>query len=45
MATIYDPPGPPSEALASFYVRRLVQRAIDRAFRLHPEAEPARCRA
>lgn len=32
--SIYEPPGPPSEALASYYVRHIVQRAIDRAFML-----------
>ena len=31
---VYDPPGPVSEAFASHYVRLLVQRAIDQAFRL-----------
>lgn len=32
--SIYEPQGPVSEALASYYVRHLVQRAIDRAFML-----------
>jgi len=32
--SIYDPPGPVSEALASYYVRHVVQRALDRAFML-----------
>lgn len=46
MAILYDPPGPLSEALASCYVRRLVQQAIDRAFKLHPApAQPACHRA
>ncbi len=31
---IYEPPGPVSEALASYYVRHIVQREIDRAFTL-----------
>lgn len=33
---MYDPPGPISEALASYYVRHLVQQALDRAFTLAP---------
>lgn len=37
-AQIYQPPGPVSEALASYYVRHVVQSALDRAFTL---AEPA----
>ena len=32
--SIYEPPGPLSEALASYYVRHIVQRALDRAFTL-----------
>ena len=36
-AGIYQPPGPISEALASYYVRHIVQRELDRAFTL---AEP-----
>tara|TARA_B100000676_G_scaffold310938_1_gene379064 strand:+ start:7813 stop:7965 length:153 start_codon:yes stop_codon:yes gene_type:complete len=31
---IYDPPGPVNEAFASYYVRHLVQLAIDRAFKI-----------
>lgn len=37
---LYDPPGPVSEAFASHYVRRLIQRALDQAFKLSPP--PAR---
>ena len=33
---VYEPEGPASEALSSWYVRNLVQRAIDQAFRLAP---------
>jgi len=39
---MYDPPGPPREAFASYYVRHLVQRAIDHAFKLSdPPGEPS----
>ncbi len=33
---VYEPEGPASEALSSWYVRNLVQRAIDQAFKLTP---------
>ncbi|MBC6440006.1 MAG: hypothetical protein GDA49_06270 [Rhodospirillales bacterium] len=38
---IYEPPGPVNEAFASHYVRHLVQRAIDQAFKL-PAASTTR---
>ncbi len=40
--SIYEPPGPVSEALASYYVRHIVQREIDRAFTLKEPAAPER---
>lgn len=43
---IYQPPGPVSEALASYYVRHIVQRALDRAFTLsEPAARPPQASA
>ena len=33
---VYEPEGPASEALSSWYVRNLVQRTIDQAFKLAP---------
>ncbi|MBT5435520.1 MAG: hypothetical protein P8Q36_05525 [Alphaproteobacteria bacterium] len=39
---VYDPPGPVNEAFASYYVRHVVQRAIDQAFKLStPASSPA----
>ena len=32
---LYQPPGAVSEALSSYYVRHVVQSAIDHAFKLH----------
>ena len=40
MSATYDPPGPPREAYAAYYVRHLVQHVLDRAFKLD-EDEPA----
>lgn len=34
---VYEPEGPASEALSSWYVRNLVQRTIDQAFKLAPQ--------
>ncbi len=43
--SVYEPEGPASEALSSWYVRNLVQRTLDQAFRLAPPpAEPERHR-
>ena len=37
-----DPPGPVTEAFASYYVRHLVQNAIDRAFKASEEPDGGR---
>ena len=48
---VYEPEGPASEALSSWYVRNLVQRTIDQAFKLAPppagraDAGPAESRS
>ncbi len=37
--SVYEPAGPASEALSSWYVRNLVQRTIDQAFKVSPGAD------
>ncbi len=37
--SVYEPAGPASEALSSWYVRNLVQRTIDQAFKASPPAD------
>ncbi len=39
--SVYEPAGPASEALSSWYVRNLVQRTIDQAFRASPTVDEA----
>ena len=39
--SVYEPAGPANEALSSWYVRNLVQRAIDQAFKVSPGADEA----
>ena len=38
---VYEPAGPASEALSSWYVRNLVQRTIDQAFKASPASDDA----
>ena len=37
--SVYEPAGPASEALSSWYVRNLVQRTIDQAFKASSPAD------
>ncbi len=37
--SVYEPAGPANEALSSWYVRNLVQRTIDQAFKASPPAD------
>ncbi len=39
--SVYEPSGPANEALSSWYVRNLVQRTIDQAFKAPPAADEA----
>ena len=39
--SVYEPAGPANEALSSWYVRNLVQRTIDQAFKVSPAADEA----
>ncbi len=39
--SVYEPAGPANEALSSWYVRNLVQRTIDQAFKVSPSADEA----
>lgn len=39
--SVYEPAGPANEALSSWYVRNLVQRTIDQAFKVSRGADEA----